>query len=83
MKYIIFKSGDLLKPIIFPDHIAHSEIICKNAIPVSAGFFKIDFGDITVYGESVSLKLKPRKQDNELIKISLLNTVPIKLFLNK
>ena len=72
---------------IITDHFYDGECI---SFPIKSNYgegFTFNIGKkqyITKgYCESVSLKLKPRKQDNELIKISLLNTVPIKLFLNK
>lgn len=41
MKYVIFKSGMLLKPVVIADVVAHSEVTLndKKAVPVSAGFF--------------------------------------------
>lgn len=59
MKYIIFQENDILKPIIFPDHISHAEItLSKESIPISAGFLTInEFGMVEVYGQSESLKL--------------------------
>lgn len=68
MKYVIFKSGDLLKPIIFPDHISHCEITCKNSTPISAGFLTINnFGMVKVYGQSESLNLKPNEDDEKIL----------------
>lgn len=75
MKYIIFKEKSLLKPIIFPDHIAHAEItLSKESIPISAGFLTInEFGMVEVYGQSESLRLKPKEDDDKILQNVLRN----------
>ena len=74
MKYIIFKHKDLLMPVIFPDHITHSQIKIEDAIPISAGFVAIDLNGFTnVYGESDSLNLIPHEEDRFLLDNSLNN----------
>ena len=74
MKYIIFQENDILKPVIFPDHINHSEIKLDKAIPISAGFLTInEFGMVEVYGQSESLKLKPKEDDDKILQNVLRN----------
>lgn len=75
MKYIVFEVPDLPPtPVIFPDHIAHSDISMtmrkeKAWLPVSAGFMgHIDaMGYFWASGESISLKLKSNPNDATLI----------------
>jgi hypothetical protein len=71
MKYIILEQSI---PILFPDHVNHSDFKKLGNI-TSAGFVEIDIDDekinVRVYGESVTLKLKPMSGDNILIKILL------------
>ena len=75
MKYIIFQENDILKTVIFPDHINHSEIKLDKAIPISAGFMKLNsFGLVETYGKSESLNLKPKEDDERLLRLALSNT---------
>lgn len=68
MKYIIFKQGTLLHPIVFAEHTSHCDVILKNAKPISAGFVKLNFAGVEkVYGESQSLNLKNRGQEDVLL----------------
>ena len=73
MKYVMFDNSF---PIIFQEGIAHNEIKVKNMSPTSAGFISIvpstsifkknkasAYFDIKVYGESLSLNLKPSDRD--------------------
>jgi hypothetical protein len=79
MKYVILDVGGIETPIIFPEHVPHDKFC--NMKPVSAGFVKL-YGDdkpmpsacccenaitVSVYGESVGLKLKSRPIDRLLI----------------
>ena len=69
-------------PIIFPDHVTHSQVKVTDAIPVSAGFFRVDsFGKVEIYGTSESLKLGPLKEDDKLI-FRVLNNFPISSYLD-
>ena len=39
MKYVIFKKGEIVMPIIFHEHVNHCDVkIGDDWIPVSAGF---------------------------------------------
>ncbi len=65
MKYIIFKQGTLFHPIVFAEHTSHCDVILKNAKPISAGFVKFNLAGVEeVYGESKSLNLKNRGQED-------------------
>jgi hypothetical protein len=78
-KYIIFERNGLEYPVLFPNHfIQHNEVKAMGD-PVSAGFFNLfthidgySIG-VTVNGESVSLKLKYRSEDAELIRRQFTN----------
>jgi len=83
MKYIIFEKVNknssltdikLIMPIMFPDHITHSQVKIKSAIPISAGFYKFNrLYDISVYGQSESLNLTSRSTDAEYIRRALVD----------
>ena len=70
MKYVIIEVMDMEVPIIFSDFIDHTNFLHMK--PISAGKCKVDI-DLDkgvfyiVYGKSVSLKLKSRPEDAELI----------------
>jgi len=77
-KYIIVRSSGFEVAIVFSPLIEHSYFSClSNNKIISAGFFRVeaDFDKIliafsikvTVFGESISLHLKPRKEDALLI----------------
>ena len=66
-------------PVIFQEGVGHNEITVKGMKPTSAGFIIVspsvkDIGpttmggyfNIRVFGESVSLKLKPSDRDLEI-----------------
>lgn len=63
MKYVIINEDT---PIIFPEHIDHSKFSSVGRI-TSAGFCAFDKDKLgtwlQVYGESISLKLKPAEDD--------------------
>lgn len=84
MKYVVLEvtSKEVTReiPIIFPESLVHLEVATvvavllndngkKDVRPVSAGFIScIDFKDINCHGESTSLGLKSRRdEDNRLI----------------
>jgi len=56
-KYVMTKRG----PILFPDTFLHANF--KSLKPVSAGMFSVKDGEVEVFGNSLSLGLKPRSQD--------------------
>lgn len=65
MKYIIFKQGTLLHPMVFAEHTSHCDVTLKNAKPISAGFVTFNLAGVEgVYGESQSLNLKNRGQED-------------------
>lgn len=69
LKYLLTKQGDL---IVFSDGLSHSEMAGRRDI-VGAGFIRFhDTNDAELaraecYGESVSLKIKSRKEEDEEI----------------
>lgn len=76
MKYIIFDNSF---PVIFQEGIGHNEIKVKGMSPTSAGFISVipkvkektpntvgGYFDIRVFGESISLGLKPRDNDLQI-----------------
>lgn len=73
MKYVIF---DHSFPVIFQEGIGHNKITVKGMKPTSAGFISIvsktklrafeSYLDIKIYGESLSLNLKPSDRDLEI-----------------
>lgn len=68
MKYVIFENHSQILPVVFPDHITHSDIKIENAKPVSAGFVDVSYGGFcTVYGKSTSLKLDSRPVDSSIL----------------
>lgn len=75
MKYIIFIGDEF---VLFPEFQDHSSMV-GNRIPISAGFCRIYKNpnneiDISCYGNSTSLKLQSRgEEDEEVIKYSLRN----------
>ena len=85
MKYVIFKSGMLLKPVIIADVVAHSEVTLndKKAVPVSAGFFSINHGFVTVLEKgSESLKIGPNANDSKYLEFLLSGFTDISLFID-
>lgn len=66
-------------PVIFQEGIGHNEITVKGMKPTSAGFIIVSpkvkdsgptivrgYFDIKIYGESISLGLKPSDRDLEI-----------------
>ena len=73
MKYVIVNHNGCEVPIMFADVIEH--VMFKYNDPISAGKFRAEIEPeyldeivITTYGESTSLKLKPRPEDADIIK---------------
>jgi len=69
-KYIVFERWDgLTYPVLFPDHfVTHDMVKVASDKPISAGFFQLNSnGGFSVYGQSVSLKLKSNPDDSHLI----------------
>lgn len=76
MKYIVLQHGPYDEiPIFFSDVLAHSDMhnLLRRPPIVSAGFCQMmnidDEGNrqIRAYGESVSLNIKSRPEDSELL----------------
>jgi hypothetical protein len=68
MKYIICEGAI---PVLFHDAIGHdcmrAMVVDRVAIPTSAGFFRIDNGQVVCYGRSKSLNMGPDNGDAGLI----------------
>ena len=69
MKYVMFEAGGLEYPVLFPDFIKHNDI--RQSIGhevISAGFVSVGSdGNLTAYGESVSLGKKSRPEDSKIL----------------
>ncbi len=67
MKYVIFKKGPLVEPVLFCDHTSHSAIKLDGAEAISAGFivFTEKLHLPHCYGKSDSLKLESRGEEDE------------------
>jgi hypothetical protein len=70
MKYVIVEYAGVQTPFLFPAHIPHDSL--RHFRPISAGFFCVSSGEkgmvnVSVWGDSESLKLKSRKEDAEII----------------
>jgi hypothetical protein len=62
-KYIIVEEKGLELPIIFNSILTHADVAGNKKV-ISAGFCQSDYeGVYSVWGESVSLKIKSRPQD--------------------
>lgn len=73
MKYIVIKEQGVELPILFPEVLNHALIAnwVNKDFPkpkcISAGFAKANTAGASVWGESVTLKLKSRPEDADLI----------------
>jgi hypothetical protein len=74
MKYIIFghrlgQSGAQYMPVIFPEHVSHSQLLLEESEPVSAGFVEFEGTKVvSVYGTAGSMKdLAPHSRDKYLL----------------
>ena len=73
LKYIIVLSKDFLQNesvIVFDSLLNHKDVAGTHQV-VSAGFCRIKYRDevdVEVWGESVTLGIKSRKEDAEIIK---------------
>ena len=74
MKFIIVEERGLEQGIIFSEILSHKEVAgCKTVI--SGGFCSIFFNEemkIQCWGESVSLRIKARPQDGDVLLKSLM-----------
>lgn len=88
MKYVVFKVGNIYAPIVFPDHVAHSQMAIKalGVKPVSAGFCYPVFtpgNNIAVTVSPIgseSLGLEPHYLDATIL-TRMVNNFPMSLFL--
>lgn len=70
-KYVIFRHGKLVYPVIFPEHVTHSMVRLELPDPAangfvhphSAGFFHIEEGVEVHERVSTSLNLGPQPDD--------------------
>ena len=70
-KYIIIKHDEVEVPVVFASFLTHEYVAGKSEVK-SAGFCELDDrGKWSASGESVSLKLKARPQDAEVLKTFL------------
>jgi hypothetical protein len=78
MKYIIVEDGNLEKAIIFDPLLNHSDVGRGFHKVISAGFCSINTTAVAtrvdVWGESVTLNIKSRKEDAGFISSILLDT---------
>lgn len=72
VKYVIFKRGMILIPLLFSDQIAHCEVNVEDAKPVSAGFFNLKTYEVSKKG-SDSLGLEPHKNDSKYFLAAIRN----------
>ncbi len=69
------KGGSLLMPIIFPEHVTHSQVKIRGSEIVSAGFFtmnSIGTVDEVLDDKSTSLKIGPKDGDKKILDRMLL-----------
>jgi hypothetical protein len=67
-KYIIWDDGITECAIIFNNHLKHVDMVFKLMVePISAGFVLINDSKVVAYGESVSLNIRSRAEDSEII----------------
>lgn len=71
-KYVVFSNGFEEIPLLFPSFVQHSEVARSfpHLVPISAGFVSQTQpdGKIEASGESLSLNLKSRAQDTNLLR---------------
>lgn len=79
-KYTIFKhKAGLLMPVIYPEHVTHSQVIIKQDKDtdmeiIGAGFFTLGKGTLTVTSEkSESLNIGPSEIDEQVLELMLSN----------
>jgi hypothetical protein len=60
LKYIRTKNGQF---VVFPESINHNQF--EKLEPISAGYIQLYDNKAICYGESVTLGLKPMKDDSE------------------
>lgn len=73
MKYVMFQdeNSGYKYPVIFPDCVAHSQVVVEELRAINAGSVNPKTGEC--FGESSSLKLKADPNDSWLIAATLVN----------
>ena len=72
-KYVIFDNSLYAVPVIFSEFMNHNEVAAAIQIhayggkPISAGFCFIEDGKYKCYGESKSLRIKSRPEEDARI----------------
>lgn len=78
LKYIIFDTGAIGAPVIFPPTISHDEMAQFMSThlgePKTAGYIGMDSGEIVCFGESMSLGIYPGEFDENIIRDYLLSS---------
>lgn len=73
MKYLMFEVNGIPAPVLFPDHVKHSEVAAASKFfdtVASAGF--VEIGEtVRTYGQSVGLNLSSRPEDARFIEIMI------------
>jgi hypothetical protein len=77
-KYIILERSGIEMPILFPEFIEHIDAVLIGGKVISAGFFEVILREhsrmeVRAYGESISLKVKARFEDADLIEKMICN----------
>jgi hypothetical protein len=70
MKYVIVEKMGIEVPLMFPDCVPHETFADMKPVSAAKFFVSVDSKDnkvYTTYGESTSLKLKPRPEDADII----------------
>ena len=72
MKYIVVRLGNTQKAVVFTPYLTHAVVAqnlgFKEKNVISAGFVHLDQeGNLTCYGKSVSLRLRSRPEDADII----------------
>ncbi len=68
MKYIVMDNGQWDAPVIFDEAVQHFEMVgYLSGTLLSAGFVVFTPTGLECYGESISLGVKARPEDTELI----------------
>jgi hypothetical protein len=65
----------MFMPIMFPEHVAHSQVKVEGAEPISAGFISftpLGLPKVDMSRGSDSLKLDPHERDQNLIECTFL-----------
>lgn len=65
MKYVVFDNGLSDVPMVFPGIEKHSDIALRFNWPVlSGGFVRVVNDQVVCYGESISLNVKSRPEED-------------------